>query len=170
MKRNCNSETQAPTQAMKVLLRSEPVDKLSHLKSSSQNRSKEHRSNSFIDCIAYRYLYLEITSQGKHPLSRGKTIFLSLSVTLSLFKGTCPTIHSINRCTHSSSSSCSKRYVYDYYSAQYKPTVGVEYHSKSLSIDGTDFKLSFWDIVGVDKAGSVAKVRYTLVICLSKLK
>ena len=58
-----------------------------------------------------------------------------------------------------SSFTCVDRYVYDYYSAQYKPTVGVEYHSKSLSIDGTDFKLSFWDIVGVDKAGSVAKVQ-----------
>lgn len=41
--------------------------------------------------------------------------------------------------------------------------MGVEYHSKSLSIDGTDFKLSFWDIVGVDKAGSVAKVHGTIV-------
>lgn len=82
----------------------------------------------------------------------------------------CSIMRSIDRYTYILSSSSSKRYVYDYYSAQYKPTVGVEYHSKSLSIDGTDFKLSFWDIVGVDKAGSVAKVRYTFVTYFSKLK
>lgn len=52
------------------------------------------------------------------------------------------------------------RYVYDYYSAQYKPTVGVDFHLKPLKIDGTDFNVSFWDIVGADKAGSVAKVQY----------
>ena len=50
------------------------------------------------------------------------------------------------------------RYVYDYYSAQYKPTVGVDFHLKPLNIDGADFNVSFWDIVGADKAGSVAKV------------
>ena len=50
--------------------------------------------------------------------------------------------------------------MYDYYSAQYKPTVGVDFHSKVLNIDGVDFNVSFWDIVGADKAGSVAKVNF----------
>ena len=48
--------------------------------------------------------------------------------------------------------------MYDFYSAQYKPTVGVDLSSKILNIDGADFNVSFWDIVGADKAGSVAKV------------
>lgn len=34
----------------------------------------------------------------------------------------------------------------------------MDFHSKALNIDGADFNVSFWDIVGADKAGSVAKV------------
>lgn len=54
--------------------------------------------------------------------------------------------------------------MYDYYSAQYKPTVGVDLSSKILNIDGADFNVSFWDIVGADKAGSVAKVTFLLIL------
>jgi Ras family len=62
------------------------------------------------------------------------------------------------------------RYVYDFYSAQYKPTVGVDLSSKILNIDGADFNVSFWDIVGADKAGSVAKViSFPVLVKLSML-
>lgn len=60
--------------------------------------------------------------------------------------------------------------MYDFYSAQYKPTVGVDLSSKILNIDGADFNVSFWDIVGADKAGSVAKVTsFPVLVYLSML-
>ena len=59
--------------------------------------------------------------------------------------------------------------MYDYYTAQYKPTVGVDFHSKLLNIDGVDFNISFWDIVGADKAGSVAKVKLNRIYYLHLL-
>ena len=54
-----------------------------------------------------------------------------------------------------------KRYVHDFYSTQYKATIGVDFALKVVQWDdSTTIRLQIWDIAGQEQAGPMSRVYY----------
>ena len=54
----------------------------------------------------------------------------------------------------------SGRYTKDYFSSDTKNTIGVDFSSKDLSIDGKSVKVQFWDTAGQEKYRALASTYY----------
>jgi hypothetical protein len=46
------------------------------------------------------------------------------------------------------------------YNDVYKPTIGVDFHFRKLTVDGTPVALQLWDIAGQDRFGAMYRVYY----------
>jgi len=63
-----------------------------------------------------------------------------------------------------------RRFCEDVYTTHYKPTIGVDFHRKTIHVSGVDYHIELWDMVGKDKIGGIAKVYYrkalgVLLVC-----
>eukprot|EP00048_Salpingoeca_helianthica_P015674 m.227971 g.227971 ORF g.227971 m.227971 type:complete len:209 (+) comp17371_c0_seq1:79-705(+) len=57
-----------------------------------------------------------------------------------------------------------QRYTQDIFIAQYKLTIGVDFSSKILNIDGHSMDLQLWDIAGHERFGHMTHVYYKYAI------
>jgi len=53
-----------------------------------------------------------------------------------------------------------KRYVNDYFSDNYKITIGVDFALKVLDFEGSKIHLQLWDIAGQERFGSMTRIYY----------
>lgn len=62
---------------------------------------------------------------------------------------------------HTGKSSVIRRYVHDFFSENYRSTVGVDFHVKIVPIsDDLQIRLQLWDIAGQDRFSQMTRAYY----------